>query len=93
MNIFSLLKTYAGKWTVKATREFTPEEIAAVSSAVVVASEYGNSVCFHMAAGGMTFIPLANDSTKGVGESINLSECKLLTLSREGEADINRVSC
>ena len=39
MNIFSLLKTYAGKWTVKATREFTPEEIAAVSSAVIVASE------------------------------------------------------
>lgn len=93
MNIFNVLKVYAGKWVVKATREFTPEEIAAVSSAVIVASEYGNSVCFHMVSGGMTFIPLANDSTKGVGESINLSECKLITLGKEGEADINRVSC
>lgn len=93
MNIFESLKGYAGKWNVTNSRAFTQEEINAVSSAVVVSSEYGNSVCFHMVSGGMTFIPLSNTSTKGIGESVNLSECKLLTLSKQGEADINRVEC
>ena len=93
MNIFSTLKSYAGKWNVTNSRNFTQEEINAVSSAVVVSSEYGNSVCFHMVSGGMTFIPLSNNSTKGIGESVNLSECKLLTLSKQGEADINRIEC
>ena len=93
MNIFNVLKIYAGKWSVKETRDFTPEEVAAVSSASVVASEYGNSVCFMMKNGGMTFIPLSQDSTKGIGESVNVAECKLITLCKEGEPDIVRVFC
>ena len=93
MNIFNVLKIYAGKWSVKETRDFTPEEVAAVSSASVVASEYGNSVCFYMKSGGMTFIPLSQDSTKGIGETIKLEECKLITLCKEGESDIVRVFC
>ena len=93
MNIFSTLKSYAGKWNVVNSRAFTDEEIAAVDSAVVVSSEYGNSVCFHMVSGGMTFIPLSNNSTKGIGESVDLNQCKLLTLSKQGEADINRIEC
>lgn len=93
MNIFSTLKSYAGKWNVVNSRAFTAEEIAAVDSAVVVSSEYGNSVCFHMVSGGMTFIPLSNNSTKGIGESVDLNQCKLLTLSKQGEADINRIEC
>ena len=93
MNIFSTLKSYAGKWNVTNSRAFTQDEIDAVSSAVVVSSEYGNSVCFYMKAGGMTFIPLSNNSTKGIGETVKLEECKLLTLSKQGEADINRIEC
>ena len=92
MNIFSTLRTYAGKWSVKSSRAFSPEEVAAVSSAVVVPSQYGNSVCFMMVGGGQTYIPLANDATVGVGESIDLTKAKLLTLEKEGESDINRVS-
>lgn len=93
MGIFDLLRVYAGKWSVKANRSFTDDEIAAVESAVVVASEYGNSVCFHMVSGGMTFIPLSTASTKGVGESVDLHEAKLVTLEKSGEADIVRVEC
>ena len=92
MNIFSTLRTYAGKWSVKSSRAFTQEEIQAVESATVVPSQYGNSVCFMMVGGGQTYIPLANDATVGVGESINLTEAKLLTLEKEGESDINRIS-
>lgn len=93
MSIFESLRVYAGKWNVKSSRPFSTEEINAVSSATVVASEYGNSVCFHMHAGGMTFIPLSNASTKGIGESVDLKEAKLLTLEKQGEADIVRVEC
>lgn len=91
MNIFSTLQVYAGKWAVKAKRAFTPEEVASVASAVVVASQYGNSVCFHMAAGGQAFIPLSQDATVGVGETVDLSKAELLTLGRPGDADIVRV--
>lgn len=90
-NIFSSLRVYAGKWNLKSSRAFSPEEIAAVSSAVVVASQYGNSVCFTMVGGGQTFIPLSNSSSKTVGESINLASAKLLTLGKDGESDIFRV--
>lgn len=92
MNIFSTLKTYVGKWNVKSSRAFTQEEIQAVESATVVPSQYGNSVCFMMVGGGQTYIPLANDATVGVGESIDLTKAKLLTLEKGGESDINRVS-
>lgn len=90
-NIFSSLRVYAGKWNLKSSRAFSPEEIAAVASAVVVASQYGNSVCFTMVGGGQTFIPLSNSSSKAVGESIDLASAKLLTLEKNGEADIFRV--
>lgn len=92
MNIFSTLKNYAEKWSVKSSRAFTQEEIQAVESATVVPSQYGNSVCFMMVGGGQTYIPLANDATVGVGESIDLTKAKLLTLKKGGESDINRVS-
>ena len=47
-NIFASLRQYAGKWAVKSSRNFTEEEISAVSSNQVVASQYGNSLCFFM---------------------------------------------
>lgn len=90
-NIFSSLRVYAGKWQLKASRAFSAEEVAAVSSAVVVASQYGNSVCFTMVSGGQTFIPLSQNSAKAVGETIDLADAKLLTLEKSGEADIYRV--
>lgn len=91
MNIFSALKVYAGKWNVKESRDFTQEEMDAVDTASVVDSQYGMSVCFLMKSGGQTYIPLSNDSSKSVGDTIDLKTAKLLTLGRQGEADIFRV--
>lgn len=91
MNVFSSLMVYAGKWMLKSKRTFAAEEIAAVSKAEVVSSQYGNSVCFHMVGGGQTFIPLSNDSTLSIGETIDLSKAELLTLGKDGESDILRV--
>jgi hypothetical protein len=92
MNIFASLQVYAGKWSIKSERAFDKEEIDAVKQAVVVPSQYGNSVMFTMVAGGQTYIPLVNDSTLTVGEYVDMTEAKLLTLSKDGESDINRVS-
>ena len=91
MNIFSALRVYAGKWNVKETRDFTQEEINEIDTASVVDSQYGMSVCFFMRGGGQTYIPLSNDSNKSVGDTIDLRTAKLLTLGRQGEADIFRV--
>lgn len=92
MNIFSNLRVYAGKWSVKETRNFTAEEIAQVSQAVVVPSDYGNSVQFTMVSGGLTYIPLDHNSNCAIGEVIDLAKAKLTTLMKDGEADIYRVT-
>ena len=91
MSSFSTLNVYATKWMVKNVRNFTAEEQSLVNEAVVVPSQYGNSVCFMMKAGGQTFIPLSTTSSKTVGESINLSTAKIVTLGKPGEADILRI--
>lgn len=93
MNIFNAIKVYNGKWQVKNTRNFTQEEINAVKSASVVDSQYGLSVCFILRSGGQSYIPLDQNSAKSVGDPIDLSKAQLLTLGREGDADIMRISC
>ena len=93
MNIFSSLRIYAGKWNETAKRAFAPEEISAVSKATVVDSQYGQSVCFMMVSGGQTYIPLDQNSSKSTGDEIDLSKAELVTLSKQGEADIYRVRC
>lgn len=92
MNIFNAIKVYAGKWQVKNTRNFTQEEIDAVKSASVVDSQYGLSVCFILWSGGQSYIPLDQNSTKSVGDTVDLSKAQLITLGREGDSDIMRVS-
>lgn len=91
MNIFASLKVYAGKWTEKEVRDFSAEEISAVTTAVVVPSQYGNSVQFIREEGGLSFIPLDQNANVGVGEVIDLTKAKLVTLEKQGEADIYRV--
>lgn len=91
MNIFSALRIYAGKWSEKNSRSFAPEEISAVTKAEVVESQYGLSVCFFMASGGQTYIPLDQNSSAAIGEEIDLSKASLVTLTRPGEDDIYRV--
>ena len=92
MTIFNSLRVYAGKWEVKSTRDFTEEEIKAVVHAVVIPSQYGNSVQFTLTGGGLTYIPLDQNSALGAGETVDLTKAKLVTLGKAGENDIYRVS-
>lgn len=80
------------EWSLKSERYFTQEEIDAVSQAIVVASQYGNSVEFTMKLGGRcTYIPLDKGSNVTVGEIVDMKQAILLTLEKEGESDIVRV--
>ena len=91
MNIFSNLKVYGGKWSVKSSHTFSAEELALVSKAQVVESQYGSSCCFFMKNGTTMFIPMSSDSKSEVGDFINLSTAEILTLEKQGEADITRI--
>ena len=91
MNIFNALRVYAGKWSEKDVRAFAPEEVAAVERAEVVESQYGFSVCFFMKTGGQTYVPLDQNSSLGIGDSVDLTKAQLVTLQRPGEQDIYRV--
>ena len=91
MNIFNALKVYPGNWEVTSRRSFSNEEISAVQSAKIVDSQFGQSVCFMLKSGGMAFIPVSNTCSVSTGSAVDLSKCELLTLSKEGEMDIQRV--
>lgn len=93
VNIFSdgSVQLYGAAWNVVEERAFTAEEQNMVESAVVVASEYSNSVCFHMKGSGKTYIPVSTQCESNVGDSVDISKVKLLKLHREGEKDIMRI--
>ena len=90
-SIFSNLREYAGKWSVKERKAFSAEDKAEVVSATVVPSQYGSSVCFFMKSGGQKYIPLSNTSKAQVGQSINLDNAQIITLGKSGEEDIMRI--
>lgn len=79
------------QWSFKSSRAFNETEIEQVERAEVVSSQYGNSVCFFMKTGGNVNIPLTQDSALSVGDSVDVSKAKLITLEKPGECDIVRV--
>ena len=91
MNLFSSLKVYGGKWAVVASRKFTEDELALVTKAQVVESQYGNSCCFFMANGTTVYVPMSNDAKSDVGDIIDLKEAEIVTLEKSGEKDIQRI--
>lgn len=91
MNLFSGLRVYGGKWAEKASRKFTQDELALVTKAQVVESQYGNSCCFFMANGTTMYVPMSTDAKSGVGDIVNLNEAEIVTLEKAGEKDIQRI--
>lgn len=91
MNLFDELKRYCTRWNLKDERDFTQEEISCVDNNIIEKSQYGNSVCFFMKDGGKCYIPCDVNMTLGVGESIDMTKAKVITLQKEGEDDILRV--
>lgn len=79
------------KWTIKEERPFTHEEIDAVDKAIVVSTQYGNSVQFFMKNGGCTFIPLDSFSTLNAGDEFDFKKATIRIYGKDGEGDIYRV--
>ena len=94
MSVFASLFAYAGKYEPKNEIVLTNEEIAEVKSAKIVESEYGLSVCFFMKAGCQKYIPVSRDyeDQVSIGDAVDLTKIKILTLSKEGAKDIKRVT-
>ena len=90
MNIFAGLQKYAAQFTQVDSRNFTAEEISQCTSAKVVDSQYGQSVCFYMHSGCQHYIPVSRDSVVTTGTVVDLSKAKILTLERDGQT-IHRV--
>lgn len=63
-------------------RNFNEEEVRAVKNAWVVPSQNGNSVCFELEGGCITYIPLLRACKKLVGDTINLKTARLITLEQ-----------
>jgi len=92
MGILNALRLYRGKWQVKSVAKFDANDAAEVKSAVVVPSEFGQSVCMTLKSGGAKYLPLSNTSRAVAnGEEINVAECNVVTLGREGDDDIMRI--
>lgn len=91
MNLFSSLKVYGGKWAEKSSRKFTQDELALVTKAQVVESQYGNSCCFFMANGTTMYVPMSNDAKSEVGDIVDLKEAEIVTLEKTGAEDIQRI--
>lgn len=90
MNIFEMLPSF-GEWTVVENRVFNAEELAQISSAVIAKGDYGYSAKINFIDGGYTYIPLSNASRGNLGEAMDVTKARLLTLSKKGCKDIYRV--
>ena len=67
------------------------EDKAKFTSAKVVSSDFGKSVCFFLKGGGQHYIPMSNQGEQlAVGDSVNLDAISIQILGRPGDKDIMR---
>lgn len=78
-------------WSVKESRSLTEAEFDSISSITVVESQYGKSACITFKCGGVSYIPLTENSNVDIDESFDIAKAKLLTLSKSGKSDIFRL--
>ena len=90
MSIFSELKSYAGKWSVKSSAKLDKADVKSITEATVVSSEYGLSAKV-LTTKDTKYIPISRDSILAEGDDIEPSAIVLLILSKEGESDIVRL--
>lgn len=95
MSIFDSLKKYPGSWNVVETKTLKDElgsNIDNLLSMEVVPSDFGISVKFSFKGGYYNYIPVSTENdTLEIGETPELEELVVLTLSREGDDNIYRI--
>ena len=91
MGFLDSLMTYAGKWSVKSSRNISASEASEISSATVKSSDYGLSLCMTMHKGGQKYVPISRDSSLAEGDKVDVNSINIITLEKDGEDDIMRV--
>ena len=90
-NNFGNVPEDAGKWNLKSEVSLDAEDKAMFSSAKVVSSKYGKSVCFFLKSGGQQYIPMSNQGVQlNIGDNVNLDKVIIQVLGKKGEQDILR---
>lgn len=86
------IKVYGG-WTPIEVVSFNKEELNFVKEAVVSKSEYGKSVCFTFITGQHAYIPIeeAQQDSATIGDKVDPSKVKIVTLAKPGERNIKKV--
>ena len=92
MGFLSKLTVYAQSWKEESREKLPASDIKAIDKAEVVNSEFGLSACFFLKSGGRSYIPLSRDVEAEVGDVIPLNKAQVITLSREGDDDIFRLT-
>ena len=90
MNIFQELRIYQPNWVLTNSRKLNDAELSSIVGAETVLSTYGISVKFTLKNGGMSFIPLSQDSTVGEGVALDIHKIELETLTK-GDDIIYRI--
>lgn len=83
-----------GGWHVKESYPFTEDDIACIESAIVVENLYGDGVRFTMKSGEIYIINLSRDMQALPGYKLtkeDMSNARLITLSKTGREDITRI--
>ena len=79
------------EWEVKGEVSLDAEDKAMFSSAKVVSSEFGKSICFFLNIGGCQYVPMSNQGEQfAVGDTVSLDAITIQVLGRIGEKDIMR---
>lgn len=96
-NIFQDNTTYGG-WSIKGIyklKNCTNNEMYSRLDRKVMITEsdrgYGKSACFSIDEGKRAYIPLSTSSYKNCNDYIDLEECCIVVLNKNGEDDIYRV--
>lgn len=88
IELFNHKKESIGKWRCKAEVEIAPEDKEMFSSAKVVSSEYGKSVCFFLKRGGQEYLPINNLNELNIGDYVNLDTVLLQVFGKQNECDV-----
>lgn len=91
--IFDMFKGYKSEWKEVSKRFFTSDEASAVVDGVgeVVASKFGQSLCFVMVSTGeKKYLPLEPSSATEVGKKVNLTNVEMVQLHYEGTGKVDK---
>ena len=91
MGFLKTLKQYKAKWQETKREPFDKEDRESIEEAYVVQGDYGLNVCFIMKGGAYTYVPLSRDSKLRVNDHVDVNTAVVITLSKPGENDIQRI--